>query len=126
MCEMKTKDGVPSLFSHWSFRLLFLYVGCVTGCFVLVVALYFELLFIKPEDRPIGVKAAKAASKRKKTGKDEELTKLEGPMEIKKQISRQILLESLLAKPEPLSDMELALKTKLLISKDMCEMKTKA
>lgn len=64
----------------------------------------------KPEDRPIGVKAAKAAVKRKKTGKDEELTKLEGLMEIKKQISRQ----SLLAKPEPLSDMELALKTKLL------------
>ncbi|XP_013589520.1 PREDICTED: glutathione S-transferase T3-like [Brassica oleracea var. oleracea] len=68
----------------------------------------------EPEDRPIGVKATKAAGKRKKTGKDEELTKLEGLMEIKKQISRQSLLESLLAKPEPLSDMELALKTKLL------------
>jgi len=35
-------------------------------------------------------------------------------VDIKKQISRQSLLESLLAKPEPLSDMELALKTKLL------------
>ncbi|XP_022553472.1 glutathione S-transferase T3-like [Brassica napus] len=61
----------------------------------------------EPEDRPIGVKAAKAAGKRKKTRKDEELTKLEGLMEIKKQISRQ----SLLAKPEPLSDMEFACKT---------------
>uniref|UniRef100_A0A0D3C1P6 Myb-like domain-containing protein n=1 Tax=Brassica oleracea var. oleracea TaxID=109376 RepID=A0A0D3C1P6_BRAOL len=56
----------------------------------------------EPEDRPIGVKATKAAGKRKKTGKDEELTKLEGLMEIKKKISRQSLLESLLAKPEPL------------------------
>ncbi|XP_013713782.2 glutathione S-transferase T3-like [Brassica napus] len=65
----------------------------------------------EPEDRPIWVKAA---GKRKKTGKDEELTKLEGLVDIKKQISRQSLLESLLAKPEPLSDMELALKTKLL------------
>uniref|UniRef100_A0A0D3B677 DDE Tnp4 domain-containing protein n=1 Tax=Brassica oleracea var. oleracea TaxID=109376 RepID=A0A0D3B677_BRAOL len=55
----------------------------------------------EPEDRPIGVKAAKAAGKRKKTGKDEELTKLEGLMEMKKQISRQRSVE------------------------DMCEMKTK-
>uniref|UniRef100_A0A0D3DDG4 No apical meristem-associated C-terminal domain-containing protein n=1 Tax=Brassica oleracea var. oleracea TaxID=109376 RepID=A0A0D3DDG4_BRAOL len=68
----------------------------------------------EPEDRPIGVKAAKAAGKRHKTGKDEELTKLQGLMEMKKQISKQSLLESLLAKPEPLTEMELALKTKLL------------
>ncbi|XP_022565208.1 glutathione S-transferase T3-like [Brassica napus] len=68
----------------------------------------------EPEERPIGVKAAKAAGKRKKTGKDEELAKLEGLLEMKKQISKQGLLESLLAKPEPLSEMELALKMKLL------------
>ena len=68
----------------------------------------------EPEERPIGVKAAKAAGKRKKTGKEEELAKLEGLLEMKKQISKQSLLESLLAKPEPLSEMELALKMKLL------------
>ncbi|XP_048617324.1 glutathione S-transferase T3-like [Brassica napus] len=68
----------------------------------------------EPEERPIGVKAAKAAEKRKKTGKEEELAKLEGLLEMKKQISKQSLLESLLAKPEPLSEMELALKMKLL------------
>ncbi|KAF8083477.1 hypothetical protein N665_0771s0016 [Sinapis alba] len=66
----------------------------------------------KPAE-PVGVKAAKAG-KRKKSGKDEELAKLEGLMEIKKQLSNQSLLEKLLAKPEPLSEMELALKMKLM------------
>ncbi|XP_033133371.1 glutathione S-transferase T3-like [Brassica rapa] len=68
----------------------------------------------EPEERPIGVKAAKAAKKRKKTGKEEELAKLENLLEIKKQISKESLLESLLAKPEPLSEMESALKIKLM------------
>ncbi|XP_013716244.1 glutathione S-transferase T3-like [Brassica napus] len=68
----------------------------------------------EPEERPIGVKAAKAAGKRLKTGKEEELSKLQGLLETKKLISKQSLLESLLAKPEPLSEMELALKMKLL------------
>ncbi|KAF8083487.1 hypothetical protein N665_0770s0009 [Sinapis alba] len=67
----------------------------------------------EPEERPVGVKAAKAG-KRKKSGKDEELAKLEGLMEIKKQLSKKSLLEKLLAKPEPLSEMELALKMKLM------------
>ncbi|KAL0741590.1 hypothetical protein Bca4012_083103 [Brassica carinata] len=61
----------------------------------------------EPEERPIGVKAAK---KRKKNGKEEELGKLQNLMELKKQISQQ----SLLAKPEPLSDMESALKLKFM------------
>ncbi|XP_048607648.1 glutathione S-transferase T3-like [Brassica napus] len=68
----------------------------------------------EPEERPIGVKAAKAGSKKKKSGKEEELRKIEGLLEIKKQISRQNVLESLLAKTEPLDDMELALKMKLI------------
>ncbi|XP_013639301.1 glutathione S-transferase T3-like [Brassica napus] len=68
----------------------------------------------EPEERPIGVKAAKAGSKKKKSGKEEELGKIEGLLEIKKQISRQNVLESLLAKTEPLDDMELALKMKLI------------
>ncbi|KAF8054732.1 hypothetical protein N665_1318s0002 [Sinapis alba] len=67
----------------------------------------------EPEERPVGVKAAKAG-KRKKSGKDEDLAKLEGLMEIKKQLSKQSLLEKLLAKPDPLSEMELALKIKLM------------
>ena len=66
------------------------------------------------EERPIGVKTAKAASKRKKTGKEEKLDKLEEMLEIKNQISKQSLLDRLLAKPEPLSEMELALKLKLM------------
>ncbi|XP_048599697.1 glutathione S-transferase T3-like [Brassica napus] len=70
----------------------------------------------EPEDRPVGVKAAKAAGKRQKTRKDEEFSQLEGLMEMKKQISRQSLLERLLAKPEPLDEMESALKNKLLWS----------
>ncbi|XP_013624254.1 PREDICTED: glutathione S-transferase T3-like [Brassica oleracea var. oleracea] len=69
------------------------------------------------EERPIGLKAA---SKRKKTGKEEELAKLEGMLEIKKQISKQSLLDRLLAKPEPLSEMELALKMKLM-SEMLCD-----
>ncbi|XP_013589413.1 PREDICTED: glutathione S-transferase T2-like [Brassica oleracea var. oleracea] len=68
----------------------------------------------EPEERPVGVKAAKAAKKRKKTGKEEELAKLENLLEIKKQISKQSLLECLLAKSEPLSEMESVLKMKLL------------
>uniref|UniRef100_A0A0D2ZQ80 No apical meristem-associated C-terminal domain-containing protein n=1 Tax=Brassica oleracea var. oleracea TaxID=109376 RepID=A0A0D2ZQ80_BRAOL len=43
----------------------------------------------EPEERPIVVKAAKAVGKRKKTGKEEELAKLEGLLEMKKQISKQ-------------------------------------
>lgn len=68
----------------------------------------------EPEERPIGVKAAKAARKRKKTPKEEELAKLEGLLEIKKEISKQGLLASLVAKAEPLTEMELAVKAKLL------------
>ncbi|XP_013709610.2 glutathione S-transferase T2-like [Brassica napus] len=58
--------------------------------------------FAEPEERPIGVKAAKAGSKKKKSGKEEELGKMEGLLALKKQISRQNVLESLLAKTEPL------------------------
>ena len=37
----------------------------------------------EPEERPIGVMVAKAAKKRKKTGKEEELAKHENLLEIK-------------------------------------------
>ncbi|KAG5399002.1 hypothetical protein IGI04_020816 [Brassica rapa subsp. trilocularis] len=68
----------------------------------------------EPQERPMGVKAAKAAGKRKKLGKEEELGQLKEMMETKKQISNQSLLASLFAKTEPLSVMEEALKMKLL------------
>ncbi|XP_048624082.1 glutathione S-transferase T3-like [Brassica napus] len=68
----------------------------------------------EPEERPIGVEAAKAGSKRKKTGKEEELAKLENLLELRKKISQQSLLESLLTKPKPLSEMESALKSEVL------------
>ena len=64
----------------------------------------------EPQERPIGVKAAKAAGKRKKIGKEEELGQLKDLMETKRQISNQ----SLLAKTDPLTEMELALKMKLM------------
>ena len=68
----------------------------------------------EPQERPIGVKAAKAAGKRKKLGKEEELGQLKEMMVTKKEISNQSLLTSLVAKTEPLSDMEEALKIKLM------------
>ena len=69
---------------------------------------------IEPQERPIGVKAAKAAGKRKKIGKEEELGQLKDLMETKRQISNQSLLASLFAKTDPLTEMELALKMKLM------------
>ncbi|KAH0878887.1 hypothetical protein HID58_066281, partial [Brassica napus] len=54
------------------------------------------------------------AGKRQKPRKNKEFSQLEGLMEMKKQISRQSLLERLLAKPEPLDEMESDLKNKML------------
>ncbi|XP_018478658.2 glutathione S-transferase T2-like [Raphanus sativus] len=68
------------------------------------------------EARPMGVKAAKAAAKKKKSGKEEALTKIEAIMQVKKEISTQNLLERLLAKKEPLNEMETTLKLKLMFS----------
>ncbi|XP_013633376.1 PREDICTED: glutathione S-transferase T2-like [Brassica oleracea var. oleracea] len=66
------------------------------------------------EPRPMGVKASKAASKRKKSGREEELEKLQGILEKKDKISKQKVLERLLAKNDPLSEMETSLKLKLV------------
>jgi len=68
----------------------------------------------EPEGRPVGVKAPKAASKRKKSGKEEELSQLHAMLEIKEKISKRKLLDRLLAKKEPLSEMETSLKLKLM------------
>ncbi|XP_013601630.1 PREDICTED: glutathione S-transferase T3-like [Brassica oleracea var. oleracea] len=67
------------------------------------------------EDRPVGVKAAKGASKKKKSGRDEELSKLQGVLELKEKLSRNKLLDRLLAKKEPLSEIETTLKMKLIL-----------
>ena len=66
------------------------------------------------EARPVGVKAAKAAGKRKKSGKEEEMSQLEAIMEMKGKLSKQKILERLLAKKDPLSEMEESLKLKLM------------
>ena len=66
------------------------------------------------EARPVGVKAAKAAGKRKKSGKEEEMSQLEAIREMKGKLSKQKILERLLAKKDPLSEMEESLKLKLM------------
>ncbi|CAF1712468.1 unnamed protein product [Brassica napus] len=66
------------------------------------------------EARPIGVKAAKASIKRKKSGREEELEKIHGITEMKDKISKRKVLERLLAKTDPLSEMETSLKLKLM------------
>ncbi|XP_056848865.1 glutathione S-transferase T2-like [Raphanus sativus] len=67
------------------------------------------------EARPPGVKAAKAALKKKKNGREEELSNLHGVLQIKKKLSRQKLLDRLFAKKEVLTEMETTLKLKLML-----------
>ena len=66
------------------------------------------------EGRPPGVKAAKAGSKKKKSGREEELGKLQGVLEVKEKLSRAKILDRLLAKKEPLTEMKTSLKMKLM------------
>ena len=68
----------------------------------------------EPEARPVGVKAAKAATKRKKSGKEEELSQIHAIMEMKEKLSKQKMLDRLLAKKDPLTKMETSLKLKLM------------
>ncbi|XP_033138790.1 glutathione S-transferase T3-like [Brassica rapa] len=69
---------------------------------------------LEPEGRPPGVKAAKAGLKKKKSGREEELGKLQGVLEVKEKLSRAKILDRLLAKKEPLNEMETNLKMKLM------------
>ncbi|KAF8083770.1 hypothetical protein N665_0753s0008 [Sinapis alba] len=66
------------------------------------------------ECRPIGVKAAKSSNKKKKSGKEDELTRLQALLEIKEKMSKHKLLDRLLGKKEPLSEMETSLILKLM------------
>ncbi|KAF3600577.1 hypothetical protein F2Q69_00036105 [Brassica cretica] len=68
----------------------------------------------EPESRLVGVKAAKAASKRKKSGKEEEMSQLQAIMEMKEKLYKQKILDRLVAKKDPLSEMEETLKLKLM------------
>ncbi|KAL0824772.1 hypothetical protein Bca101_048449 [Brassica carinata] len=69
---------------------------------------------VEPEVRPPGVKAAKASTKKKKSGREEKLSRLHGVLEIKEKLCKQKFLDRLLAKKEPLSDMENSLMLKLM------------
>ncbi|KAH0903524.1 hypothetical protein HID58_043027, partial [Brassica napus] len=64
--------------------------------------------------KPPGVKAAKASTKKKKSGREEELSRLHGVLEIKEKLSKQKLLDRLLAMKEPLLDIENSLMLKLM------------
>ena len=68
----------------------------------------------EPEIRPIGVKAAKAAGKRKKSGKEEEMSQLQSILQMKDKLSKQKILERLFGKKDPLSEVEESLKLKLM------------
>nr|VDD48384.1 unnamed protein product [Brassica oleracea] len=74
-----------------------------------------EEQFVDPEVKPPGVKAAKAG-KKKKSGREEELSQLQGVLEIKQKLYKQKLLDRLLAKTEPLSEIETSLKLKLMFT----------
>nr|VDD45774.1 unnamed protein product [Brassica oleracea] len=62
----------------------------------------------------MGVKAAKAAGKRKKNGTEEEMSQLQAILEIKDKLQKPKILDRLLAKRDPLSEMESSLKLKLM------------
>ncbi|WZZ73876.1 hypothetical protein YC2023_085246 [Brassica napus] len=79
-----------------------------------VVDVYREDEVDEPESKPVGVKAAKAAGKRKKSGKEEEMSQLHAIMEMKEKLYKQKILDRLLAKKDPLSEMEETLKLKLM------------
>ncbi|XP_048593378.1 glutathione S-transferase T2-like [Brassica napus] len=64
--------------------------------------------------RPVGVKAAKAATKKKKSVAEESLSQIQAIMEMKDKLSKQKLLDRLLAKKDPLTEMEKALQLKLM------------
>ena len=74
--------------------------------------------------RPVGVKAAKAKGRSKGTASEDEVKPLvefhrlweirQKDFALKEQLNKQKLLDSLIAKTEPLSELEVALKNKLI------------
>ena len=66
------------------------------------------------EVRPPGVKACKAAAKRKKHGNEAAYDRLQTILDMKQNISKQKLLDRLLSKKDTLTDSEVSLKDKLV------------
>jgi len=64
--------------------------------------------------RPPGIKAAKAAKKKKGVQEESNHTELRTMLEMKDKLNKQKLLEKLLEKLDPLSEMEMSLKLKLM------------
>ncbi|XP_048620223.1 glutathione S-transferase T3-like [Brassica napus] len=64
--------------------------------------------------RPPGIKAAKAAKKKKGVQEESNQTELRTVLEMKDKLNKQKLLEKLLEKPDPLSEMEMSQKLKLI------------
>ncbi|XP_048604681.1 glutathione S-transferase T3-like [Brassica napus] len=64
--------------------------------------------------RSPGIKAAKAAKKKKGVQEESNHTELRTVLEMKDKLNKQKLLENLLEKPDPLSEMEMSLKLKLM------------
>ncbi|XP_013589482.1 PREDICTED: glutathione S-transferase T3-like [Brassica oleracea var. oleracea] len=64
--------------------------------------------------RPPDIKAAKAAKKKKGVQEESNHTELKTVLEMKDKLNKQKLLEKFLEKPDPLSEMEMSLKLKLM------------
>ncbi|XP_056846942.1 glutathione S-transferase T3 [Raphanus sativus] len=64
--------------------------------------------------RPPGIKAAKAAKKKKGVQEESKHTEIKSVLEMKDKLNKQKLLEKLLEKRDPLSEMEESLKLKLI------------
>ncbi|XP_018487555.1 glutathione S-transferase T3-like [Raphanus sativus] len=67
-----------------------------------------------PGARPPGIKAAKAAKKKKGVQEESKHTEIKSVVEMKDKLNKQKLLEKLLEKRDPLSEMEESLKLKLM------------
>ncbi|XP_018474022.1 glutathione S-transferase T3-like [Raphanus sativus] len=67
-----------------------------------------------PGARPPGIKAAKAAKKKKGVQEESKPTEIKSVLEMKDKLNKQKLLEKLLEKRDPLSEMEESLKLKLM------------
>ncbi|KAL0800551.1 hypothetical protein Bca101_055726 [Brassica carinata] len=64
--------------------------------------------------RPPGIKAAKAAKRKKVDQEESKHIELKTVLEMKDKLNKQKLLEKLLEKPDPLSEIEMSLKLKLM------------
>ncbi|KAF3596402.1 hypothetical protein DY000_02026512 [Brassica cretica] len=68
-----------------------------------------------PTARPIGVKAAKANKGKRAVGEEEKILQgFQQMWELKDKVNKSKLLDSLLARTEPLTELEVALKNKLI------------